>query len=100
MGRSCKIFFYNSPDIIIFVVPREREKEVLYREQIFTGATEKIYTTPLLDQARGRNPIRIRADLLSTIKKTISLLAYQGTRNVQDSVNFLTLLETAVTDRI
>ena len=34
------------------------------------------------------------------LKKTISLLAYQGTRNVQDSVNVLTLLETAVTDRI
>jgi len=49
---------------------------------------------------QGRNPTRIRAHLLSTIKKTISLLAYQGTRNVQDSVNFLTLLETAVTDRI
>ncbi len=29
---------------------------------------------------RGRNPTRIRAHLLSTIKKTISLLAYQGTR--------------------
>ncbi len=49
---------------------------------------------------QGRNPTRIHAHLLSTIKKTISLFAYQGTRNFQDCVNFLTLLETAVTDRI
>jgi hypothetical protein len=49
---------------------------------------------------QGRNPIRICAHILSTIKKTISLLAYQGTRNFQDSINLLTLLETAVTDRV
>jgi hypothetical protein len=49
---------------------------------------------------RGRNPNKIRAHLLSNIKKMISLLAYQGTRNFQDSVNFLTLLETAISDRV
>ncbi len=28
------------------------------------------------------------------VRKRISLLKYQGTRNFQDSINFLTLLET------
>jgi hypothetical protein len=46
---------------------------------------------------RERNLTRIRAHLLFTIRKTISLLEYQGTKNHQESLNFLTLLETAIT---
>jgi hypothetical protein len=37
---------------------------------------------------QGRNFTRIHAHLLSTIKKTISLLAYQRTRNFLASINF------------
>jgi hypothetical protein len=48
----------------------------------------------------ARNLTRIRAHLLLAMKKTICLLSYQGTRNLQDSVNFLTLLETAITNRV
>jgi hypothetical protein len=49
---------------------------------------------------RGRNLTRICAHLLSTIRKTISLLEYQGMRNHQESPNFLTLLETSINDRV
>ena len=49
---------------------------------------------------RRRNLTRIRAHLLSTVRKTISLLEYQGTRNFQDSINFLSLLETIISERV
>jgi hypothetical protein len=38
--------------------------------------------------------------LLSTVRKTISLLEYQGTRNFRGSVNFLTLLEVSISERV
>ncbi len=37
---------------------------------------------------------------VSTTRKTISLLEYQGTKNHQESLNFLTLLETTINDRV
>jgi hypothetical protein len=49
---------------------------------------------------RGRNLTRICAHLLSTIRKTISLIEYQGTRNLQESIIFLTLLEMFTSDRV
>jgi hypothetical protein len=33
-------------------------------------------------------------------EKTISLLEHQGTRNFQDSINFLSLLETSISKRV
>jgi hypothetical protein len=67
---------------------QEIKRDIIYR-RMNTNANQQ-----------RRNPTRICAHLLSTIKKTISLLAYQRTRNFQDSINFLTLIETAVTDRV
>jgi hypothetical protein len=49
---------------------------------------------------RERNLTRICAHLLSTIIKTISLLEYKGTKNHQESLNFLILLETSINDRV
>jgi hypothetical protein len=49
---------------------------------------------------RERNLTRICAHLLSSIRKTISLLEYQGTKNHQESLNFLTLLENSINDRV
>ncbi len=49
---------------------------------------------------RERNLTRIRAHLLSTVRNMISLLEYQGTKNHQESLNFLTLLETSINDRV
>ena len=86
---SIKLHLKEKPTQLMTIhLVQEIKRDIIYR-RMNTNVNQ-----------RGRNPTRIRAHLLSTIKKTISLLAYQGTRNVQDSVNFLTLLETAVTDRI
>jgi hypothetical protein len=49
---------------------------------------------------QGRNITRIHAHLLSTMKKKISLFEYQGTINFQESIKFLTLLQTSITDRV
>ncbi len=49
---------------------------------------------------RERNLTRIRAHLLSATRKTLSLFEYQGTKNHQESLNFLTLLETTINDRV
>jgi hypothetical protein len=67
---------------------QEIKRDIIYR-RMNTNANQPV-----------RNLTRIRAHLLSTVKKTTSLLTYQGTRNLQDSVNFLTLLETAITNRV
>ena len=67
---------------------QEIKRDIIYR-RMNTNANQQ-----------ARNLTRICAHLLSSIKKTISLLAYQGTRNFQESVNFLALLETAITDRV
>jgi hypothetical protein len=67
---------------------QEIKRDIIYR-RMNTNANQ-----------RRRNLTRIRAHLLSTVRKTISLLEYQGTRNFQDSINFLSLLETSISERV
>ncbi len=45
------------------------------------------------------NLTRLRAHLISNVKKTISLLQYQGTKNHQESITFLMLLEGTINER-
>ncbi len=46
------------------------------------------------------NLTRLRAHLISIVKKTISLLQYQGTKNHQESITFLMLLEGTINERV
>ncbi len=46
------------------------------------------------------NLTRLRAHLISNVKKTISLLQYQGTKNHQESISFLMLLEGTINERV
>jgi hypothetical protein len=46
------------------------------------------------------NLTRLRAHLISNVKKTISLLQYQGTKNHQESITFLMLLEGTINERV
>jgi hypothetical protein len=86
---SIKLHLKEKPmQLMTIHIVQEIKRDIIYK-RLNTNANQQ-----------GRNPTRIRAHLLSTIKKMISVLAYQGTRNFQDSVNFLTLLETAVTNRV
>ncbi len=46
------------------------------------------------------NLTRLRAHLISNVKKTISLLQYQGTKNQQESISFLMLLVGTINERV
>jgi hypothetical protein len=79
---SIKLHLKEKPTQLMTIhLVQEIKRDIIYR-RMNTNVNQQ-----------GRNPTRIRTHLLSTIKITISLLAYQGTRNFQDSVNFLTLLK-------
>jgi hypothetical protein len=61
------------------------------------------YSYPLID--RKDTPVWRKEGkklvcLLSTVKKTISVLEYQGTRNPQESTDLLTLLKTTISERV
>jgi hypothetical protein len=46
------------------------------------------------------NLTRLHAHLISNVKKTISLLQYQGTKNQQESISFLMLLVGTINERV
>jgi hypothetical protein len=86
---SVKLHIKEKPiQNIVAHLTQEIKRDIIYR-RMNTGANQ-----------RERNLTRIRAHLLSTIRKTISLLEYQGTKNHQESLNFLSLLETTINDRV
>jgi hypothetical protein len=86
---SIKLHLKEKPTQLMTIhLLQEIKRDIIYR-RMNTNANQQ-----------ARNLTRICAYFLTTIKKTISLLAYQGTRNFQESVNFLALLETAITDRV
>jgi hypothetical protein len=78
----------KSVQLILVHLVQEIKRDIIYR-RMNTNANH-----------RRRNLTRIRAHLLSSVKKTISLLEYQGTKNFQDSITFLTLLETSIGERV
>jgi hypothetical protein len=66
----------KSTQLLTIHLVQEIKRDIIYR-RMNTNANQQ-----------ARNLTRIRAHLLSTIKKTISLFEYQGTRNLQESINF------------
>ena len=86
---SIKLHIKEKPiQNIIAHLTQEIKRDIIYR-RMNTSANQ-----------RERNLTRIRAHLLSTIRKTKSLLEYQGTKNHQESLNFLSLLETSINNRV
>jgi adenylate cyclase class IV len=77
----------TSIQIMIIHLTQEVKRDIIYRRM----------NTNIQHRA---NLIRIRAHLLATVKKTISLLQYQGTKNHQESIGFLLLLEESINERV
>ncbi len=67
---------------------QELKRDIIYRRM----------NTP--ENQRPLNMIRIRAHILSTIRKTISLFQYQGTRNLQNNIILLQRLEQKICERV
>ncbi len=65
---------------------QEIKRDIVYR-RMNAGAHRQVNLT------------RLRAHLISNVKKTISLLQYLGTKNHQESISFLNLLEGAINER-
>jgi len=79
---SVKIYAKEKPtQQAICHLTQEIKRDILYR-RMNTAAKQSML-----------NLIRVRAHLLSIVKKIISLNEYQGTRNHQEIINFLKLFE-------
>jgi hypothetical protein len=78
----------KSIQLMIIHLIQEVKRDIIYRRMNTNAHQHRV------------NPIRLRAHLISTVKKTISLLQYQGTTNHHESITFLTLLEESINERI
>jgi hypothetical protein len=73
---------------ILLHLLQEVKRDIIFRRMNTSTHQERV------------NPNRIRAHLLSTVSKIISLLQYQETRNHLDSINLLVHLQTVISDRV
>jgi hypothetical protein len=78
----------KSVQLMVIHLIQEIKRDIVYRRMNAGAHRHRVNLT------------RLRAHLISNVKKTISLLQYQGTKNHQESISFLILLEGTINERV